>query len=411
VRENKFDQNYSLILSNVSKSYRIYDSSVQRLLDIVAGRGRYSIYRALDSVSLELKKGDCLGIMGDNGAGKSTLLKLVAGTLQCTTGRVETNGRVTAILELGAGFHPDFTGRDNLRFAGSLIGYSKNEISSLEKEIIEFSGLSESIDRPVKTYSSGMVVRLAFSLVTAIRPDILIIDEALAVGDQNFQKKCSERIDEFRKTGCTILLCSHSLYHIRQLCGRALWLDGGSIKAFGETEYVLASYESHIRSREAGTIIRKQSVLSRNEQSDKPPVQETKSVSIKAGISSVSIKSLSSDGLVLESKDLSITITAMVSGGEHPSFGVMLERADYVGVTSVATHADGAKPRMLADDTWEIELCFPDLPLHTGEYIISAYLFDADGLIVYDEWFRYLRFTFLNPSKTPGLVRLPHKWC
>jgi lipopolysaccharide transport system ATP-binding protein len=186
-------------------------------------------------------------VIGNNGAGKSTLLKLLAGTLQPTTGRLHLQGRVTAILELGAGFHPDFSGRDNLMFAGSFMGISQESLARLAPSIIDFSELHDAIDRPVKTYSSGMVVRLAFALVTAVQPEVLIIDEALAVGDQHFQRKCIARIQQFREAGCTILFCSHSMYHIRQLCGRVLWLADGRLKAMGETEQVLAAYDMSLR--------------------------------------------------------------------------------------------------------------------------------------------------------------------
>ncbi len=212
----------ALHAETLGKGYKLYDSPRARLKALLTGRTYHRSHWALAEVSFELHRGQCMGLIGDNGAGKSTLLKLVAGTLQPTTGRIERRGRVTAILELGAGFHPEFSGRDNLYFAGALIGIGERAMKALEASIIEFSELEHAIDRPVKTYSSGMVVRLAFALVTAIEPDVLIIDEALAVGDQHFQKKCVERIEAFRQRGCTILFCSHSLYHIRQLCDVAL---------------------------------------------------------------------------------------------------------------------------------------------------------------------------------------------
>ena len=183
--------NPDLVLSvrNVSKEYKLYASPRSRLKALITGRATHRSHWALRDVSFDLRRGECIGVIGDNGAGKSSLLKLLAGTLHPSRGTIDRVGRVTAILELGAGFHPDFSGRDNLYFGGSLIGISHEEMARLEPEIIAFSELGEALDRPVKTYSSGMTVRLAFALVTAVQPDVLIIDEALAVGDQNFQKK------------------------------------------------------------------------------------------------------------------------------------------------------------------------------------------------------------------------------
>ena len=205
-----------LAVQGLGKEYRLYASPRERFKSLVTGRAHYRSHWALRDVSFQLRRGECIGVIGDNGAGKSSLLKLLAGTLQPSAGTIERVGRVTAILELGAGFHPDFTGRDNLYFGGSLIGIGHDEMARLEPEIVAFCELGEALDRPVKTYSSGMAVRLAFALVTAVQPDVLIIDEALAVGDQHFQKKCVERIQAFRDNGCTILFCSHSPYHVRQ---------------------------------------------------------------------------------------------------------------------------------------------------------------------------------------------------
>ncbi|HRL53735.1 MAG TPA: ABC transporter ATP-binding protein, partial [Acidovorax temperans] len=179
----------TLKISGLGKEYRVFRSPQQRLWSLLTNRRNFTSHWALRGVSLELKRGQCLGLIGDNGAGKSSLLKLLAGTMQPSQGQIQRRGRVTAILELGAGFHPDFTGRQNLYFGGSLIGITAAQMQQLEAGIIAFAELHDAIDRPVKTYSSGMVVRLAFALVTAIEPDLLIIDEALAVGDQHFQKK------------------------------------------------------------------------------------------------------------------------------------------------------------------------------------------------------------------------------
>ena len=398
-----------LRVSRLGKEYKLYDTPRARLKSLLTGRDYHRSHWALQNVSFELRRGQCMGVIGDNGAGKSSLLKLMAGTLQPTAGQVERIGRVTAILELGAGFHPDFSGRDNLYFGGSLIGIGAADMARLEAGIIEFSELGDAIDRPVKTYSSGMTVRLAFALVTAIEPDVLIVDEALAVGDQHFQKKCVERIDAFRRNGCTILFCSHSLYHVRLLCDVALWLDGGCVQAFGPTDVVLASYDAHVRRQDAAAtreIAPVRQAVSVTKSSSASPGSDR-----RAELAALEIANLSSAELpMLTSTDLQISVYARVPSTERPCFGVMLEQAHGVGVTSVGTHVDGAAAVQVEPGLWRAIVTFPDLSLHTGDYVVSAYLFDSSGMVVYDEWKRHQTFSWIYPRSTPGLVRLPHEW-
>ena len=409
-----------LKVQGLGKEYKLYASPRERLKALVTGNARHRSHWALRDVSFELQRGQCIGVIGDNGAGKSSLLKLLAGTLQPSTGSIERVGRVTAILELGAGFHPDFSGRDNLYFGGSLIGIDHAEMARLEPGIIEFCELGEALDRPVKTYSSGMAVRLAFALVTAVQPDVLIIDEALAVGDQHFQKKCIERIMAFRSNGCTILFCSHSPYHIRHLCDVALWLKGGQVAQFGATEPVLAAYDQHTRQRQLDeqALASSDIAISSGQGAVTAPSEpEAPVAAIDAGsacILSVDVKDLGeAQGdrpPVLHSTDLVVTITARGRGNERPNIGFMIEQSKGVGITSLATHEDGAVPLKLDDGSWRSVLSFPDLPLHSGDYVISAFLFDETGLAVYDEWFQFLHFSFIFPKPLPGLVRLPHHW-
>ena len=429
-----------LRVQSVSKEYKLYPSPRSRLRALLTGKVTHKSHWALRDVSFELSRGECIGVIGDNGAGKSSLLKLLAGTLQPSQGRIDRVGRVTAILELGAGFHPDFSGRDNLYFGGSLIGISRDEMQRLEPEIIEFCELGEALDRPVKTYSSGMTVRLAFALVTAVQPDVLIIDEALAVGDQHFQKKCVERITAFRNSGCTILFCSHSPYHIRHLCDRALWLKSGEVAQFGGTEEVLAAYDVYTRQREAAEAATSAppAVLERPSGAEPAgasgpamPVagdEAAESVATPTGpsgplagadgggacILTVDVANLAApqDGQppVLQGQDLVVTIKARGRGAERPHIGFMIEQSKGVGITSLATHEDGAHPVQQPDGTWCSVLTFPDLPLHSGDYVISAFLFDETGLAVYDEWFQFMHFRFIFPKPLPGLVRLPHHW-
>ena len=391
---------------HLGKEYKLYDSPSKRLRALITGGEYHRSHWALRDVSFELGRGQCLGVVGNNGAGKSSLLKLIAGTLQPTVGKVERHGRITAILELGAGFHPDFTGRDNLYFGASLIGISATEMRGLENSIIEFSELGEAIDRPVKTYSSGMTVRLAFALVTALEPDVLIVDEALAVGDQQFQKKCIERIDAFRKNGCTILFCSHSLYHVRHLCNKVLWLENGRQKAFGDTELVLTAYEADIREKEATAAAPAQAL-----QASEQAAPSANVLSQGAKLVSVEVENLGVGELpLLQSPDLVVCMRAQLPPNETPQFGVMLEQLHGPGVTSAGTHYDNIVPTYLGNGLWQAKVRFPNIPLFSGQYTISAYLFDFQGLVVYEEWLYCIKFQHIFPDSTPGLVRLEHRW-
>lgn len=425
--------NAVLQVHGLGKRYRLYASPRERLIALLGWADRSQSHWALKEVSFELQRGQCLGVIGDNGAGKSTLLKLLAGTLQASHGKLQRKGRVTAILELGAGFHPDFTGRDNLLFGGSLIGLGQDEMLRLSNEIIAFSELGDAIDRPVKTYSSGMTVRLAFALVTAVQPELLIIDEALAVGDQHFQKKCVQRIETFRQNGCTVLFCSHSLYHVRQLCDRVLWLHQGQVLGLGDTESVLAAYEAHVRAQnQSPAAMRTQSdslasgsiaqpalpdpQSSLQTQANEPPTDSTGAQTLPlsdrmASLVSVEVEELGS-GIParLLGPDLTVTITARMAGDDCPSLGLMIEQVNGVGITSAGTHADGVQPRALGDGLWQARVTFGALALHTGEYVLSVYLFDPAGLVVYEEWPDCVRFLHVYGQSTPGLVRLPHEW-
>ncbi|ARU06290.1 ABC transporter [Comamonas serinivorans] len=398
----------------LGKEYKLYDSPRQRLKGLLTGRATHRSHWALRDVSFELRRGQCIGVIGDNGAGKSTLLKLLAGTLQPNAGELERVGRVTAILELGAGFHPDFTGRDNLYFAGSMIGIDHEAMSRLEASIVEFAGLGQAMNRPVKTYSSGMVVRLAFALVTAVEPDLLIIDEALAVGDQHFQKKCIERISAFRENGCTILFCSHSPYHVRSLCDVTLWLQGGQVREFGPTEAVMGAYEKH--SRLLGQAEAESEAGVRDGASGDEPAAPTPALPYERGPTSAMILSCEIANLVpgkpalLDSPDLVATITVRGKDGERPNIGFMIEQEKGVGITSLATHEEGAAPVSLGDNLWRSVLSFPQLPLHSGDYELSVFLFDESGLATDDLWFKYTVIRVVSPGLMPGLVRLPHHW-
>lgn len=244
--------NIAIKVENLSKSYQIYDKPHDRLKQSIftkfnrllckPHKDYFKEFSALKHVSFEVKKGETVGIIGRNGSGKSTLLQMICGTLNPSEGSIQVNGRVAALLELGAGFNPEFTGRENIFTNGALLGLSRDEIERKFDAILAFADIGIFIDQPVKTYSSGMFVRLAFAIAANLDPDVLIIDEALAVGDMAFQAKCMARIRDLMNKGTTVLFVSHDLGSVRNICQRVLWLKGGQQVGFGEPKFIVDSY-------------------------------------------------------------------------------------------------------------------------------------------------------------------------
>ena len=246
----------TIAVSNLGKAYKQYPTRWARLVEWLDPRNqpRHHLHWVLQGIGFTVQPGEAVGIIGINGAGKSTLLKLITGTTQPTSGSVHLSGRVAALLELGMGFHPDFTGRQNATMAGQLLGYSVDEITRLMPGIEAFAEIGEYLDQPVRVYSSGMQVRLAFSVATAIRPDILIVDEALSVGDAYFQHKSFERIREFRQLGTTLLLVSHDKQAILSICDRALLLNSGKLAIEGDPETVLDYYNAMLAAHQNQSV-------------------------------------------------------------------------------------------------------------------------------------------------------------
>ncbi len=245
-----------ITVKQLGKAYRQYPGRWARLAEWLTpgNRSRHQLTWVLQDISFNVSPGEAVGIIGINGAGKSTLLKLITGTTQPTTGSVSMQGRVAALLELGIGFHPDFTGRQNAIMAGQLLGLSTDEMTTLMPDIEAFAEIGDYIDQPVRVYSSGMQMRLAFSVATAVRPDILIVDEALSVGDAYFQHKSFDRIREFRKQGTTLLIVSHDKQAIQSMCDRAILLDNGRLALEGEPESVMDYYNAMLADRQNQTV-------------------------------------------------------------------------------------------------------------------------------------------------------------
>ncbi len=240
----KKNNDVAIKVSNMTKSFKLFYDKPSTLKErlVFWNKKKADIRTVLDDINLEIKKGETVALIGTNGSGKSTLLKLMTKIIYPTKGEIKTNGKLTSLLELGAGFHPDFTGRENIYFNASIFGLTAAEIDSRVDDIIKFSELEDFIDSPVRTYSSGMYMRLAFSVAINVDAEILLIDEILAVGDQHFQDKCFEKLEELKNSDKTIVIVSHSLGSIKKLCDRAIWIYDGKVKMDGKTDKVIDEY-------------------------------------------------------------------------------------------------------------------------------------------------------------------------
>ena len=385
---------------NVSKHYDVYRRPIDRVIEFFTRRSRHDVFPALEGVSFEVEKGETIGIIGQNGAGKSTLLKLLCGVTRSSFGTLETHGTIASILELGTGFHPEFSGRDNAALNAAILGLSASEVRERLPAILEFSELGSFLDRPVKTYSSGMYMRLAFSVAVNVDPDILVIDEALAVGDGHFQKKCIEKIREFQQEGKTILFCSHSLYYISSICSRALWLDQGRAMRYGPSLDVVHEYETFLRERD------------RERPASSPEVSEA---GTGTPVRLREIVVCDSAGLPRdhfargEDVHLRLRIESDVPKQPvHVLVGIHRE-ADDLQAFTVGTHADGLPP-LSGRTEYELTVRLLDLPLLRGEYSIIAYVGDEHAMAVFDRRDVRPAFTMTGDRFEVGMISVDHRW-
>lgn len=238
-------------IKNVTKTYKIYNKKLYRVVDSLFNTKHYDEYKALKNVSLTIEKGEAVGILGKNGAGKSTLLKMLTGVTKPTSGNIEVDGKISAILELNSGFDEELSGYENIYIKGLILGFSRAEIDAKIDEIVEFADIGKHMNQPVRTYSSGMKSRLGFAIAVNVDPDILIVDEALSVGDDIFKTKCLSKMTEFRKAGKTIVFVSHSLFTIKSFCTKCAWIKNGELMDYGEMGNVVAKYESYLKEEKA----------------------------------------------------------------------------------------------------------------------------------------------------------------
>lgn len=381
-------------LTGVSKRYAIYHHPTDRLKELLFRKYYSDEVWALRDISFSVGKGEAFGIAGENGAGKSTLLSIIAGITKQTSGSVDISGRVSSLLELGVGFHQEFTGIQNIYLYGTMLGLSRQEMNKKLNSIIDFSELGDSINRPIKTYSTGMVVRLAFSVAIAIEPEILIIDEALSVGDIHFQKKSLDAIMEFKKRGGTILFCSHSMYHILHLCDRALWLKNGRAMKLGEAYGVVEAYENYIREKN-----------SKENEFDQTPVISDSPVWIKKA-------TIKKDGREVnfintgDPVDLDIHIGCKETAHIHLAIG--LDRNDTVNIYATSTEMAELEP-ILISGTKHVCFSVQNLNLLPGEYNFVVILMDDKAFNVLHKY-RTKNFSVIRKTKELGVYKIKHLW-
>ena len=367
---------------------------------MITRRPRHTVFPALQDVTFEVEKGEAVGIVGQNGAGKSTLLKLLCSVTRPTSGTIEAFGTIASILELGTGFHPEFSGRDNAALNAAILGLSPAEVKRKLPAILEFSELGTFLDRPVKTYSSGMYMRLAFSVAVNVDPDILVIDEALAVGDGHFQKKCVDRIREFQQQRKTILFCSHALYHVTSICRRSLWLDHGSVMRYGPTLDVVHEYESFLLQRDRALP------ASEGEPERERPFSPVRFRDIVVCDLTGSPRDLFERGedihfrVRVHSDDLSQPIHIIL--GVHRS-------ADDLQCFTVGTHADGVEP-LYGRNEYEFSVELKRVPLNRGEYSIIAFVGDENAITVFDRRDVRPAFSVGGDRYEVGLITVDHRW-
>jgi lipopolysaccharide transport system ATP-binding protein len=402
----------ALIAKDLGKMYRRYHQPIDSLKELIFRQQYHEAFWALKEVNFRCEAGEVLGVVGDNGAGKSTLLKLLSGTMRPTEGELIVNGRVSAILELGSGFHTEYTGLENIHLGCAVLGLNAAQIEAKVDEIIDFSELGDFIHQPVKSYSSGMFVRLAFSVVTSVDPDILIVDEALSVGDQHFQKKSMDRMMSFKEQGKALVFCSHSLYHVKELCRRAIWIDKGVIQVQGESGEVIDQYNDHVRMQNRIAVPLPKSTLLET----KAKGENNKQLTAYLSEATLLNAQLDNAGIALYRTGDKFQVQVLAHKQESLALedvhiGIIIKRNDGVQCFGVSTVLDG-ELLFTGQDNNALGVVYeiPELSLLSGQYSLEIWLIDTTSAHVYDSMQSCCEFKVRQPNTEVGVVYLPHQW-
>lgn len=408
--------NMPITVQNVSKKFRTYNPQKPNTIAELVVKGPTLLraedqFWALQDVSFAMGQGQMLGVIGKNGAGKSTLLRLIGGVGRPDNGRIQVNGRIGALLDLGAGFHPDLTGRENVFINGVISGLLYEEVEARFAEIVAFAELEAFIDNPLRTYSTGMQLRLAFAIAAHIDPDVLLIDEVLAVGDLAFQRKCLDRIAEFRRRGCTILLVSHDVHQVQQLCDAVLWLRQGQVVAYGEPEVVVGQYvaemsdETQRRTPAVTPAIRATS-------GELLQINKNRFGSLEMEITAVHLQTAQGDPVSEMAAGDPVTVVLEVlaeTAVASPIVGVTISRED--GTVCYDTHTQAAGLQL---GTWQgrrqIALALARLDLTRGTYFVDVGVYEANWSHAYDYHWHVYPLLITTGEQDKGILSPPAKW-
>lgn len=403
---------YAIRIKDLNKMYQMYEKPTDRLKQLIFRDKKqyYKEFNALKNINFEIKKGETVGIIGKNGSGKSTLLQIIAGTLTPTNGLLEVNGRIAALLELGSGFNPEFTGRENVYLNGAILGISKEEMDKRFDSIIEFADIGDFINQPVKTYSSGMYVRLAFSIAINVEADILIVDEALAVGDTKFQIKCIEKMKEIKKNGTTILFVSHAGEQVKRFCEKGIWLEHGQIKEIDTAANIVNHYEDSLQMDILANQIQENGIELNEEIETVLEIEENyieKEITILASIKDVSVNKIRLNTF----DELIVTVQYQIYAQSIPNFliGVALYGGDRKYIFGPNTFLDKYEvPNKRGKHTVQYKI--PSLPLMGGTYFIDVGVFVDGGIVCLDYKHEIQRINVDSEYFSEGLLYIEHEW-
>ncbi|AIQ71282.1 ABC transporter ATP-binding protein [Paenibacillus graminis] len=396
-------------INNIVKSYKLYNKPADRFKEAIHPfkKNYHKEFVALNGITLSVEKGDAIGILGRNGSGKSTLLKIITGVLTPTSGTVNIDGKISAILELGAGFNPEYTGKENIYLNGLMMGYSREKMEEKIDSVIEFADIGNFIDQPVKLYSSGMFARLAFAVSINVEPDILIVDEALAVGDTRFQTKCIDKMKELKKSGTTILFVSHASEQVKRFCNKAVWIKDGKVAAQGDSSEIVDLYEDFMRNdveiaeREIENQL-PEAVLQMDSDFVLPANPDVLGLITDVKINKTSFRTFEEVIVEIEYEIYEEIIEDLLLGA-----AIYTPNRDYIFGPNTFLEKVSIPNRL---GRHKVNYCIPQLPLLGGTFCLDVGLFNNEGIVNIHYKENAVSFVITNKYFSEGLVYIKHNW-